>query len=486
MPRRTATKPHQPTPTDEGLCSECGEPATISELHHPPGATLHLGGSAWAHPDLVLLLRSIREGGDLDPDPGDLVITRHPQNPRRGEHDALVKSVGDHGIYSPVKVQQSTGYVLAGNHTYDAAIDRGAWQLPWVWLDVDDDEARNIMLDDNRLGELGGYDDVLLLEAMRAAEAANGLLRTAYTTEDRESLERAVAAAEAATRNASRGDPDELPDRPAGPPVTHAGDVWQLGPNLLICGDATDPAMYALLPSKIALTFTSFPYGVGLDYGEDVPADDFDNVRRLLAAVAPLLHRHTKAGGYAVTNFGDVIAGRAIAGVDEPCEYPAGVDYWAAFRAAGWLLHSRRIWAKPNARVHSPWVIQSNRAASDFEHLWTWRKTGRGLNKRRENSVLGVWDTSRLEGVEHGKDRHPAAFPVSLAELVVAVHTNPGDLVLDPFSGTGTVIIAADRTARPAVGFELSRHNCDLICHRYQAHTGTTPIRNGEPHDFIG
>jgi DNA modification methylase len=480
----TAIAPHPPTkPDDDGNCSSCGAPAAVSEVHHPPGATLHLGGSAWAHPDLEPLVRDLYVGGGPDLVEPRRVIGRHPENPRKGEHAALVKSLGDHGIYSPVKVQRSTGYVCAGNHTLDAAIDHAAMRLPWVWLDVDDDEARAIMLDDNHIGELGGYDDRLLLEAMRAAERADQLARTSYTVDDRDALERAVAAADAAARRASLGDPDELPDRAGAPPITAAGDVWQLGSHTLVCGDSTSSKLYGQL-APVDLTFTSFPYGVGLDYGEDVPADDFDQVRKLLGAVSSLLYRATRPGGYVVTNFADVIAGRQIAGVEEPCEYPAGVDYWAAFRAAGWLLHSRRIWAKPHARTNAPWTANSNRGSSDWEHLWSWRKPGRHLNQRREHSAYGVWDTSRLEGVEHGKEIHPAAFPVSLAELVLEVHSNPGDHVLDTFAGTGTVLVAAERTGRRSTAFELSRSNCDLICHRFEHHTGIVPVRAGVPVSF--
>lgn len=153
----------------------------------PRAATLHLGGDAWAHPDLEPLVRAL----------ADHPIQRAPSNPRLGDHEAIVDSIRTNGVYSPVKVQRSTGYVLAGNHTFDAITDQGGTHMPWVWLDVDDDEARRIMLADNRTAELGGYDDRLLLEAVRAAAAADQLLAgTGYSTDDLAELERAAAAAE--------------------------------------------------------------------------------------------------------------------------------------------------------------------------------------------------------------------------------------------------------------------------------------------------
>lgn len=150
-------------------------------------ATISLGGDARARPDLQGLIRPLFDAAQQP------VIQRHPANPRRGDHDAIVKSIRNNGVYSPIKVQRSTGYVLAGNHTLDAILDQGGTSAPWVWLDVDDAEARRIMLDDNHVGELGGYDDRMLLESLRAAQAAGDLLDTSYVAEDLLSLERSVA-----------------------------------------------------------------------------------------------------------------------------------------------------------------------------------------------------------------------------------------------------------------------------------------------------
>jgi hypothetical protein len=172
-------------------CRDCGQPPVVSAVHHPRAATLHLGGAAWAHPDLAPLVRdlTIPDGGDPP-----ISIKRHPENPRRGDHDAIVKSVINNGVYTPPKVQVSTGYVLAGNHSFDAVVDCGATRMPWVWLDVDDREARRIMADDNRTAELGGYDQAMLLENLRALDAAGDLALTAWTGDDLADLERAAAA----------------------------------------------------------------------------------------------------------------------------------------------------------------------------------------------------------------------------------------------------------------------------------------------------
>lgn len=179
-------------------CRDCGQPAVVSEVHHPRAATLHLGGRAWAHPDLEPLVRDLYDPERTAPaSAGPLglpVIRRHPENPRRGDHDAIVKSILNNGVYTPPKVQRSTAYVLAGNHSFDAMLDAGAVRMPWVWLDVDDREARRIMADDNRTAELGGYDQAMLLENLRALDAAGDLDLTAWSHDDLADLERAADA----------------------------------------------------------------------------------------------------------------------------------------------------------------------------------------------------------------------------------------------------------------------------------------------------
>ena len=102
---------------------------TETTTPHPPGATLHLGGEAWAHPSLADRLVPIE---DAIPYPG---------NPRRGDQDAITASIRDLGLYTGVVLQRSTGHILVGNHRRHALIALGAAQIPVDYLDVDDPRA---------------------------------------------------------------------------------------------------------------------------------------------------------------------------------------------------------------------------------------------------------------------------------------------------------------------------------------------------------
>jgi hypothetical protein len=270
-------------------------------------------------------------------------------------------------------------------------------------------------------------------------------------------------------------DEDDVPPVPV-EPVSKLGDLYILGNHRLLCGDSTVLADVERLMdgAQADLIFTSAPYGVGLDYG--TYKDTFENTTKLIRDVAPVLFSVLRPGGFCLTNFSDIISARDINGTEHPSEYPMALEYWPAFTGCGFGLHSRRIWAKPHARVAAPWCASSNRAASDWEHIWTWLKPGPFLNERRDPSYYGVWDTAKLEGVTIGKDTHPAAFPVGVAVLGINVYSNPGEVLFEPFGGTGTMAVAAEKTGRRCYMMELSPAYCDVICQRWEQATGKKAV----------
>lgn len=186
-----------------------------------------------------------------------------------------------------------------------------------------------------------------------------------------------------------------------------------------------------------------------------------------------------QGGGFAVINFNDIAAGRALSGADEPCEYPMALEYFPVFRGAGWLLWSRRIWCKPNARVNSLWSIQSNRGAADWEHVWTWKLPGVPLVARVNGgfqSANGWIGSADLEGVGVGKDDHGAGMPTGVAARWVAMHSRPGAIVHEPFGGTGTTLIACEQLGRRCFAIEILPAYVDVIVARWEAFTGKKAV----------
>lgn len=114
-------------------------------------------------------------------------VREHPDNPRRGDVEAIKESIRTNGVYRPIVVQESTGFILAGNHTYRAMKELGEEKVPVVFVDVDDTAARRIMIADNRTADLGDYDTDTLTQLLESLDG--DLEGTGYTSDWQTELE---------------------------------------------------------------------------------------------------------------------------------------------------------------------------------------------------------------------------------------------------------------------------------------------------------
>lgn len=116
-------------------------------------------------------------------------LSEHPENPNVGDADAIAASIDANGFYGAVVAQKTTGHVLAGNHRLIAARQHGLDTIPVVWLDVDDDRARRILVNDNRIAEFAHRDPEALVAILaNLAETDEALRGTGYAPEDLEDL----------------------------------------------------------------------------------------------------------------------------------------------------------------------------------------------------------------------------------------------------------------------------------------------------------
>lgn len=112
----------------------------------------------------------------------------HPRNPREGDVGAIYQSIEANGFYGAVIAQKGSGYILAGNHRYKAAIESGATTLPVIWLDVDDEAALRVLLADNRTNDLANYNNAALAEILAELAQGPGLNGTGYDGDDLDEL----------------------------------------------------------------------------------------------------------------------------------------------------------------------------------------------------------------------------------------------------------------------------------------------------------
>lgn len=116
-------------------------------------------------------------------------LTRHPENANQGDTDAIEESISVNGFYQPVIAQASTGFIIAGNHRWEVATKMGAATIPTIYLDVSDDEAKRMMVADNRITRLGRDDPALLLDLLDGLSQTDyGLMGTGFDSAQLQTL----------------------------------------------------------------------------------------------------------------------------------------------------------------------------------------------------------------------------------------------------------------------------------------------------------
>lgn len=120
----------------------------------------------------------------------------HPKNPKKGNVDAIGQSLEENDFYGAILVQKSTGYMLAGNHRWKSAREKGLREVPVIYIDCDDAKAEKILLADNRIADLGTYDDSILLMLLEERSKEGSLAGTGYGDADLERMKQKLSTPE--------------------------------------------------------------------------------------------------------------------------------------------------------------------------------------------------------------------------------------------------------------------------------------------------
>jgi DNA modification methylase len=311
------------------------------------------------------------------------------------------------------------------------------------------------MLADNRTADLGSYNDELLAAILAEQSEADNLAATGYDAD-------AVAAILAAAGQLENRDLDAAPDLPAPADLyVEGGELWQLGRHRLLIGDSTDPKSVQTLTGgpSVDLVWTDPPYGI--DYAGKTKAalrivnDDLgeDATRRLVAdalTCAPL-----RPGG--------VFYLASPAG-------PLHLAFLLAVRDAGLSVHQTLVWVKDR------FVL--GRADYHGRHepiVYGWRD-GAAHHALEDRTQDTVWEIARPSR----SAEHPTMKPVALVERAIRNSSRPGDIIYDPFAGSGTTLVAAEIASRVARVIEIDPRYGQVILERWKALTGGTPTRLGQ------
>jgi DNA modification methylase len=422
-------------------------------------------------------------------------LTTWPDNPRRGDVAAIRQSLEVSGQYRALVVRAGSLEVLAGNHTLLAMRELG-WERALCHLvECDDEQARRIVLADNRTAELAGYDEQALADLL--AQMDGDLAGTGW---DQGALDELLA-----SLNGDDGAGDDTePIEPPADPRTKTGDLWLLGEHRLLCGDATKGEDVARLMdgARAGIAFTSPPYADRREYDEasgfkPIPPAEYVE---WFEPVAANMAAHLAADGSWFVNI-------------KPGVTPDGLDtelyvldlVLAHVRRWGWHFATEFCWERTGVPkevvrrfknqfepvyqfARADWKIRPDAARHASDRVpgaeGPARRTGTSGTMAKvqgENHDVGerfgpglAYPGNHLPTFSqtHEGLGHAAAFPVGLPAFFIRAYTDPGDAVLDPFCGSGSTLIAAHNEARRCCALELSPGYCDVIVDRFERHAG--------------
>ena len=375
----------------------------------------------------------------------------------------IAASIAEFGFTAPI-LAGSDGVIVAGHGRLAAARKLGLASVPVVVLEhLTPTQRRALVIADNKIAENAGWDEELLrLELAELQEADFDLALTGF---DADELLEIMAGEETTTEGHT--DEDAAPEVPV-TPVSKPGDVWIMGQHRLLCGDATDPASYDTLlgTERVAMIFQDPPYNV--DYANtakdklrgthrpilnDNLGDGFQDF--LLAAFKPALARCN----------GAVYVAMSSSELD---------TLQSAFRAAGGKWSTFIIWAK------NTFTLGRSDYQRQYEPIlygWPEGATRYWCGDRDQGDV---WHFNK----PRVNDLHPTMKPVELVERAIRNSSRPGDVVLDPFGGSGTTLIAAEKNGRTALLMELDPKYCDVIVRRWQDYTGQQAVLEATGQSF--
>jgi DNA modification methylase len=398
-----------------------------------------------------------------------VAITRlrpDPANPRRigdPELEALTRSIRQWGFVQPILARREDSTVIGGHQRLVAARRLGVKEVPVMWLDLDTDQAHLLNLALNKIS--GEWDEQLLarLLADLQGDGALDLTLSGFGEDELKNLLRSIGARERADRPEDF-DLDAAVEEATRSPRCQSGDLWQPGEHRLLCGDSTDREAVARLmgDEKAACMWTDPPYGVdytgktrkALTIANDAPGD----LDRLLSA--------------AFANATAALEPGAPVYVCRPSGRE-GLAFFQAFLGAGWQLHEELVWVKDSMVLgHSDYHYRHEAI------LYGWTpgpgRSGRGRHQgsrwRGGNDATSVFEVRR----PRASCSHPTTKPVELVTKMLSNSSKSGDLVYEPFAGSGSTLVACERLARACWAIEIEPRYCDVILRRWERFSGRT------------
>lgn len=373
------------------------------------------------------------------------LLSEDPSNARKHDKknlDAIAGSLKKFGQQKPIVVDKN-GIILAGNGTFQAAKKLKLKLLEVVRTELEGDEAKAYALADNRTQELSTWDDEILSKALTELCEVNfdvgeiGFDETFVKGHVREDAKGNI-------------EDDEVPDVPKNIHNVTRGQVWKLGEHRLMCGDSTVEADVAKLMygQKADMVFTDPPYGMSLD-------TDFTHLKGSIPSNKGVGKKYDKVLNDDV-EFNPTFLFKLFAGVKE--QFWFGADYYCRsleYNKGSWIVWDKTLTESADKSI-----------GSNFELCWSAQKHKREIARIKWSGFYGMEKDDLKTRV------HPTQKPVILAEWFFDHWGNETKTVVDLFGGSGSTLIACEKTSRKCFMMELDEHYCSVIIERWQKYTG--------------
>lgn len=392
----------------------------------------------------------------------------YARNARACPESAIAKvaaSLKEFGFRQPLVVDEE-GVIIAGHTRLLAAQRLGLEQVPvHVAVGLTPEQVKAYRLMDNRSAQETSWDlELLPLELSELAGFEFDLALTGFEPDE--------LSAFLATPTEGLTDPDDVPEFPE-EPVTQPGELYLLGEHRLLCGDSTSAADVErlMLGKRATLMATDPPYLVDYQGGQHPASEanggaetrdkhwdqyiDHEHSVQFYVDFLRVALEHALADDAAIYQWFGIMRTEVI---------------WQSWREVGLLPHQVLIWKKTRS------VLTYSHFMWDYEPMmYGWRE-GHMPKAKPPADAKAVWEIG--SAIEDGMSGiHPTQKPVETVRRPISFHTKPGGLIYEPFSGSGTALIAAEETGRTCYAIEQSPAFCDVAVERWERFTGKQAAR---------
>ena len=382
----------------------------------------------------------------------------------------IANSIERFGFVNPVLISD-LHEIIAGHGRVEAARLLGVETVPTVMLShMSEAERRAYILADNKLAENAGWDrEILAIELQSLIDLNFEVELTGFSLAE---IDFTLDSARDA-RTDLRDEPEDKMPESVGEPFTRVGDLWRLGNHRLLCGDAREPAHFARLlgNEQVDLVFTDPPYNVKID-GNVCGLGSVKHREFAFASGEMTTDEFTRFLASTLGNAASTMRDGAIAYVCMDWRHMS--EMLAAGSACFTELKNLVVWNKTNGGMGA-FYRSKHELIFVFKHGDAPHTNSFGLGDTGRYRT-NVWDYAGISSIGAKRTEelamHPTVKPVALIADAIRDCSRRGEIVLDCFGGSGSTLIAAEKTGRRARLIEFDSHYCDTIIRRWEQYTG--------------